>query len=494
MTTRFPLLLLLCLLLLSACKHPFGTFHSPRAADAVEFKYAPGSRAVRAEFNMFISMNGQEAAMAIPPISYEVEYTVEPHGDRLAWDVVLRELSVFGAPPDPGPFYSVTFTSDSWGNNKADIVIRETEVEDVIGVGAAILEDIGLPEGFFRVGDASVPINMGTMQGDKDTVLSFHDPAPAYVFTGTTTVDGLECYTFSFEDDKASLVMGGTSMPATTTATATLSKDMFPVSWDVSLGATDPTSGMITTYDLRIRMITKDAPDETGEAASVPLQTLLAQAPVEPFEGPLEFKYSPGSATYETQFGFQAEGVFVPVIGLEMAVSTSTAEENLAWDVSMSNVAVLGNRIDMHSSGFAYTTDNRGNLLSEISAYNPTREVPTKVQHVIRDFMLPTGSYRCGDVVMPLSSPNMEKIYTTLDIPDGVGYVLEGIQRLGDRNAIVLSVDTGVLHQKNPVPGLDRTASIKAFRHYDADTFLPLWFDTHIKLSIPVNGMTGIKE
>ncbi|MEF2230069.1 MAG: hypothetical protein V3571_04005 [Pseudodesulfovibrio sp.] len=478
MRNRTTLLLLACLLMLPSCKHTVG---GPGASDPnapVEFRYGPGTRNLHGEGTLVMMRDGKSIGKGMSILSNDLQYVVKKKGNRLVWHVTALTWEEFGQPKATGPYYDITFTSDAKGRDKSDLKIHAVRNEDARQCIATTMAEIGLADGSFKPGEAAIPVPVEALKA-SGIEMRFEAPDPRYVYDGIKMVDGEECYAFSFSSDSMTIIQQGKETKGSMTVSTVMSKNMLPVHEEVVLIIDGPIKGMsskLTAVNTR----TKAPAGNKTEA----LRTKLQAAPVIAVNDPIEFKYTPSRGRYAADVQIKlSDGLgkilYLPFRSYDLEVRIEAAGERLAWSLFLDNYKLLGTALKDATSRYAYSSDEHGGDMADFTAAGGTAIL--KEADIRTDFLLPAGTYRTGDVVMPVDL-GKQTLNNVFFFPLGSGYVLKGIQTIDSMNVLVLEADIPEFSSQHRKTGEEATGSLKVIRRYDLATMLPLWFEGRIEL------------
>lgn len=497
MNRQLSLLLLICVLVLPSCKHNLGNLFGPKSDPTTEFNYGAGSRVIQVKMNMTLIPKGQTEGQKVPVSSFNVAYSTKKVGSRIAWDVVLDNLNLFGVAQDPSPFYSVTFTSNSKGQDRADMVKRETKVADTLNMGKAFLSGINLPDGGYLPGDLSILVPVEAMKSEGVEIV-FPEEFPKYVFNGTTDVDGKECYSFSFKSD-VTVKQNGIEMPSVISVSAAHTKNMLPVYERSEIIMNDPATNMTIklegtaeeiVVDPKAALANQPATDSVDD-----LKAKLEAAPIIPVSEPIAFRYEAAACQLKTRTVLKTgkkKGALIPIpmLDCQVSVAVSDSAERIAWDVDMSELSFMGE--DLSSAGdvsFAFTTNRQGD---DIQGFTDKSSLGIlSVKDIQNDYTLPKGMYKSGDVCMPL---RMGEIDSSLEyvFPDDSGFVFQGMKEVDSLKVAVLTANVEKFTIRHKKTGAESAGQLKVVRYYDYETMLPLWYNGTVEMEDGKGGIIAV--
>jgi hypothetical protein len=475
MDSRIVALLFLFLSLLPSCGHNPGNLQGPAADASVNLEYSYGAAIIHMEITGTATGEGEEESP--PVVSYDAHYTVRrADGWRLAWDIVLDNLRLFGESKGKAyPFYSVSFTSDAKGRNIADMVEHDVAFEDVLHLGDAVLKGLALPLGKTAVGERAMPVQVAALRSGEMELI-FPEPNPAYVYDGMKMVDGHERLLFSYKGG-VTVRQGAVDTPGVLSLTTVRNRGMLPVAETGALAARNG------GQDNSLKLLGKSQPVPRVIAwrskKAMPLDT-LRDAPLQALTEPVEFRYIPVFTRFSSSVGVRIaeEGnraAGVPVMLHLLWVKTAGGADDLEWALGTTGRKVTGKALHL-SAG----TDIPGSALEDKDFEAFVNGIA--VGGIRNNFVVPEGVHQSGDVCMPVG-------FLLEGSPDGTGlsadngYVFLGVKKAGDRRAAVFKADIDRFTVKDKTTGKEYTGKLSDTRYYDLETMMPLGSEGRIRLN-----------
>ena len=478
MLTRTTLLLVICLLILPACKYNFAGQDASDPNAPVEFSYGPGTRYVHGAGTMALMQGDKQIGEEMALLSNDLRYVVKAKGDRLVWNVTAINWEEFGQPKATGPYFDITFTSDAKGHNRADLEIHAVRNDYARRCIASTMEELGLADGPIKPGEKAFPFPVKALNND-DIQVRLNIPDPRFVYDGIKEVDGEECYAFSFSADSVTIKQQGKETKGSMAVSLLTSKNMLPVREKLVMFMEGPMKNL--TSKMTVLSTRAEPPAENKTEA---LLAKLEAAPIMPVTDPIEFKYSPSRGLYKSDLKLKAGKDFarikyLPLMNYELGVRIEAAGDRLNWNMSMADIKVMGFSLGQVTAGYSYTSDDHGGSMADFKATSgPGLLTEADIQ---KDFCLPDGAYRTGDVVMPVDLGTQSR-NNDFFLPDGSGYVFKGIQNVDSMQVAVFEADIPGFTARDKKTGKDSKGTLKIVRRYDLATMLPLWFEGHIEI------------
>lgn len=478
MLKRTTILIALCLLLLPSCKYNMKDLFASDPNAPVEFSYAPGTRYLHSKGTATIMQNGKVVGGEITMLTCDYTYVIKNMGGRLAWDITVDNWELMGQPKLDGPVFSISFTSDKLGNDKADLVVHESQTENAENAIKTAMAEIGLSQGSFKPGEPSIPFPAAAFK-DGDVVVEFGEAYPKYIYDGIKMIDGEDCYSFSYHAQSVEILQNGQKSDGSMTVNLVTDRNMLTVREEVVLTMEGPLENMTS----KLHTLTTRAEPPTGSQHD-DLRARLKAAPIMPVSEPMDFRYVPSQGRYQAKVTLQTGKASdnlnrLPFLNYDMAIRTESAKDRLGWDITMESLSVMGVSLDEVSPHLSFTTDEHG---EEISDFKETAGPEILTEDDIRkDFVIPSGVYRSGDVVMPVNLGN-EVLNNDFIFPEGSGYVFKGMQHVDNLNVVVLEAEIDHFTARNKKTGMESSGYLKITRRYDQVTMLPLWFQGHTEI------------
>ncbi|OIQ50389.1 hypothetical protein BerOc1_02320 [Pseudodesulfovibrio hydrargyri] len=479
MNSRIAALLFAFIIFLPSCGHNPGSLQGPAADTSVNLEYSYGAAIIHMEIARTATGEGEEETP--PVVSYDAHYTVRrADGSRLAWDVVLDNLRLFGESKGKAyPFYSVSFTSDAKGRNIADMVEHDVAFEDVLHLGGAVLKGLALPLGKTAVGERAMPVQVAALRSGEMELI-FPEPNPAYVYDGMKVVDGHECLSFSYKGD-VTVRQGGVDTPGTLSLTAVRNRGMLPVAETGALAAQN--GGQYNCLKLlgkykcdSVLMVKKVSRSTKGT-----LLDALRDAPLQTVTEPVGFHYAPAFTKFSASVGVRIaeEGnraAGVPVMLHLLWVKTAGGADDLEWALGTTGRKVTGKALHL-PAGMDFADSDLEDKDFEAFVNG------IAVGGIRNNFVVPEGVHRSGDVCMPVG-------FLLEGSPDGAGlsadngYVFLGVKKAGDRRAAVFKADIDRFTVKDKNTGKEYAGKLSDTRYYDLETMMPLGSEGRIRLDL----------
>jgi len=472
MNSRTVWLLFAFILFLPSCGHNLGDPHVSAADAPVNLRYSYGAMIIHMEIAR--TATGEEESPSL--VSYDAHYTVQrADGWRLAWDIVLDNLWLFGESKGASPFYSVSFTSDAKGRDVADMVEHDVAFDDVLHLGDAVLKGLALPLGKTTVGERAMPVQVAALRsGEMELILL--EPNPAYVYDGMKVMDGHKCHSFSYKGDVI-VRRDGVDIPGVLSLTAVRNRDMLPVA---EAGALVPQNDAQDNL-LKLLGKAKRTPNIRVAAKSKGAKLLdaLRDAPLQAVAEPIEFRYSPAfsglastSGVRIAEKGSRAAGV--PVMLHLLTVKTAGSADGLEWTLGATARKTTGKALKM-SVGL----DIPGSGLEDkdFEAFVDG----LALGGIRNNFVVPEGVHQTGDVCMPVGFL-LDNAPAGTGLTADNGYVFLGVKKVGDRRVAVLKADIDHFAVKDKTSGREYAGKLSDTRYYDLKTMMPLGAEGRIRL------------
>lgn len=243
MLKKLPLLILLCLLTLPACKKATPALDTTDSQNKVAFRYGNGSQTLVMKYTLSVLQNGTPIGPPMPMGEVTLNYETKRKGERVFWAITISDQVVMSKRVK-GVCYSATFNTDLWGENRQDLEELDSVAPDKLRQGQAVLKAIGLPHGTFALGSPSLRVFNASPSSDELTI-TLPDPDVRYIFRDIRTAeDGTKVYAFDAQIDGVQFKQAGKVFGGSIQATALMSDSMLPLSEECTFEMVDPTTGM----------------------------------------------------------------------------------------------------------------------------------------------------------------------------------------------------------------------------------------------------------
>ncbi|GAB7022123.1 hypothetical protein [Salidesulfovibrio brasiliensis] len=478
------LIFVLCFFcLLTACRHTVAPDSGTPSA-GVELTFDTGVQVSRVEmYASVIKANGEETKPIIMT-SFEQRIQAERKGDRVHWKVTLSDLAMFGTPPRKGTFYSTTFDSDIYGQDKKNFRSGHTDYRDRYEVGETIVDSIELPEGRFKVGDKSLLVF--STEPDLDGLeFLLPEPPARNIYRGETNFKGVPAYEFNATVSDITVRPEGRDydLHATIEVSEMLRKDCrLPLRERSKLAIHDPKineTRVLYTHVTPAETPEAVAEDSTPAKQSIDWAALIEQAaPPTPVTEPIEFKYKPANEFYSAEVVAILEAkngttLNDPVMSFTMHVTAKKSGNRMKWSLSYPHMKI-GEKDYPQDNPITFDSDMRCGDIKNFQNDNAMSMLRTEDMYA--DFRLPTGSFKTGDMVFPPiyghNTNQFEMIY-----PETVGYTFVGVQHLDGKKVYVMRLDKSDVIIRERKTGQEDKATIWGMRYFDAETMHQVYYE-----------------
>ena len=142
-------------------------------------------------------------------LAYTLNVAAEPRGERLAWDVVVSDVSYKGQNVPAPPLVSAVFTTDRLGQNLADYQDRVSDKEPKPTDLEFLIPNFTYRKGPFTVGDEVMALHIDSL---ASPAIAWTLPADArgFVLQGVRAVNGRPCYALAIDVDGCRANIKGT--------------------------------------------------------------------------------------------------------------------------------------------------------------------------------------------------------------------------------------------------------------------------------------------